>query len=74
MQTLKKYGTQALAKLAQVDRRVKLLALVVVAVMVLTRTSIVVANFPRLLWLGADACAAWRGECLHIIIPYRSLL
>ena len=64
METLRKYGAHTVAKLALVDRRLKLVALGLVVVFVLTQTSIVVANFPQLLWLGKDACAVWRGKTL----------
>ena len=67
MQSLTKYRTHAvsvLEKLARLDTRLKLVGLLVVALFLLTRTSVVVINFPRLLWLGKDTCSAWRGKAL----------
>ncbi|KAK7115016.1 hypothetical protein V1264_000966 [Littorina saxatilis] len=63
MQTVTKYVTQFGSRVAQLDRRIKFLALLTVTLFLLTRSALVVANFPRLqLWMGKDACSVWRGN------------
>ncbi|XP_070198849.1 uncharacterized protein [Littorina saxatilis] len=70
MQTVTKYVTQFGSRVAQLDRRIKFLALLTVTLFLLTRSALVVANFPRLqLWMGKDACSVWRAEDLSLWQP-----
>ncbi|KAK7497671.1 hypothetical protein BaRGS_00011066, partial [Batillaria attramentaria] len=43
-------------------RRIKITVGVLLVLFLVSRSAIVCANFPTVLWLGADACSAWKGK------------